>query len=53
MSNDLLYLVQAEHELKLLKAFLANKLARYGGIKHEELENICTMFGITKEGAST
>ncbi len=46
MSEDLLYLVKAEHELNLLKEFLSVKLQRCGGISQSELENICIMFGI-------
>ena len=46
MSEDLLYLVKAEHELELLKNYLAGKLRRYGGISQSELENLCIMFGI-------
>ena len=45
-------LIKEAHEAKMLKQFLANKLSRYGGIKHEELETVCSMFGITKEGDS-
>lgn len=45
-------LVKEAHEAKLLKNFLAAKLTSYGGIKHDELETVCTMFGITKEGDS-
>ena len=45
-------LVKEAHEAKLLKNFLAKKLSEYGGIKHEELKNICTMFGISENGDS-
>lgn len=45
-------LVKEAHEAKLLKNFLAAKLSSYGGIKHDELETVCTMFGIPKEGDS-
>ena len=45
-------LIKEAHEAKMLKQFLANKLSRYGGITHEELVNICVVFGITKEGDS-
>lgn len=47
--EDLLYLVKAEHELGMLKKFLADKLTKYSGITHSELETICTMLGITKK----
>ena len=43
-------LVKEAHEVKMLKQFLAKKLSRYGGITHEELENLCSVFGIAKEG---
>lgn len=33
----------------LLKRLLAERLNRYGGIKHDELELICAMFGIRRE----
>lgn len=46
MSEDLLYLVKAEHELELLKNYLAEKLRSHGGISQSELENICIVFGI-------
>lgn len=46
MSEDLLHLVKAEHELNLLKNFLAGKLHGYCGISHSELENLCMMLGI-------
>lgn len=45
-----LQLIREAHEAKMLKRFLANKLSRYGGITHEELTNLCAVFGITKEG---
>lgn len=45
-------LIKEAHEAKMLKQFLAKKFSRYGGITHEELENLCTVFGITKEGDS-
>ena len=49
---ELHQLAKEAHEAKLLKQFLAKKLSRYGGITHEELENLCAVFGITKEGDS-
>lgn len=42
-------LVNEAHEATLLKRLLAKKLNCYGGIKHDELELICAMFGIEKE----
>lgn len=42
-------LIKEAHEAKLLKNFLASKLTTYGGIKHEELETICKMFGLIIE----
>lgn len=50
--SELFSLIKEAHETKLLKNFLAAKLTSYGGIKHEELENICIIFDITKEGES-
>ena len=50
--NELHSLIKEAHEAKLLKQLMAKKLAKYGGIKHDELENICMMFGINKEGGS-
>lgn len=58
MANDYQYLaesyrlVKAEHEATLFKRLLAEKLRSYRGITREELENICTMFGVTREGDS-
>ena len=48
--HGLFLLIKDAHEAKLLKQLLAKKLAHYGGIKHEELEIICMMFNIPKEG---
>ena len=45
-------LVRAEHEATILKRLLAEKLRSYSGITREELENICTMLGVTREGDS-
>ena len=45
-------LMKAEHETTLLKRLLAEKLRSYSGIPREELENICTMLGVTREGDS-
>lgn len=42
-------LIKEAHEAKLLKQLMAKKLTQYGGIKHDELENICVMFGIIIE----
>ncbi len=42
-------LIKEAHEAKLLKIFLASKLTTYVGIKHDELETICKMFGIIEE----
>lgn len=42
-------LVKEAHEARLLKNFLAGKLTAYCGIKHEELEIVCKMFGIIEE----
>ena len=39
-------LCKAEHELDLLKNFLAGKLRGYCGISHSELINLCMMLGI-------
>lgn len=41
-------LIKEAHEAKLLKRLLAEKLSAYGGIKHEELKVICSMFGVTE-----
>lgn len=46
MSEDLLHLVKAEHELNMLKAFLVAKLTGYCGITHSELQTICIMLGV-------
>lgn len=32
-----------------LLALIANKVKTYGGIKHDELEMLCTLYGIEKE----
>lgn len=45
-------LMKAEHETILLKRLFAEKLRIYSGITREELENICTMLGVTREGGS-
>ena len=50
--NTEMHLIKEAHEAKLLKAFLADKLACYVGIKHDELETVCAMFGISKKGES-
>lgn len=47
--KDLHSLMKEAHEAKLLKMFLADKLTDYRDIKHDEVETICFMFGITKE----
>lgn len=47
--NILLELMNEAHDAALLKRILADKLKRYSGINHAELELICTMFGIEKE----
>lgn len=47
--NILVELINESHDAELLKRILADKLSRYGGIKHDELELICAMFGIEKE----
>lgn len=39
-------LVREAHEARLLKQLMATKLTKYSGIKHDELETICVMFGI-------
>lgn len=49
---ELYGLIKEAHEARLMKQLMKKKLAQYGGIKHDELENICIMFGITKEGDS-
>ena len=36
------------HDAVLLKRILEKKLNGYGGIRHDELELICAMFGIRK-----
>lgn len=46
--KDLHSLMKEAHEAKLLKMFLADKLTDYRDIKHDEVETICFMFGITK-----
>lgn len=50
--KELHQLVKEAHEAKLLKMFLADKLTDYSGIKHDDLETICFMFGITKGDVS-
>lgn len=47
--NYLIDLLNEAHDAVLLKRILEKKLNGYGGIKHDELELICTMFGIRKE----
>ena len=47
--SEVKHLVRTEHELGMLKKFLADKLTKYSGITHSELETICTMLGITKK----
>ena len=42
-------LICEARDAALLKQVLREKLKRYGGIKHEELELICAMFGIQRE----
>lgn len=47
--NLVLALVNEAHDAALLKRILADKLKLgYGGIQQNELELICTMFGIQK-----
>lgn len=47
--NNLLDLMNEAHDAVLLKRILEKKLNGYGGIRHDELELICAMFGIRKE----
>ncbi len=43
-------LVQAKRDADCLKAVLAKQKASYGGMKHEQLEMLCVMFGLKEEG---
>lgn len=43
-------LVKEAHEAQLLKQYLRGALKGYSGISHEELRNICAMFGVGEEG---
>jgi hypothetical protein len=50
MNDNILFeLINEAHDAALLKRILADRLNSYGGIKHDELELICTMFGIRRE----
>ncbi len=51
-SKEFVAYVEAKHEAMLLKRFLAEKLRSYSGITREELENICTTFGVSREDDS-
>lgn len=46
--QDIEMLIAEAHEAKLLKQLLEAKLYGYGGIRHDELEMICAMFGIRR-----
>ena len=39
----------AAQESAMLRRILHQKLKSYGGIKHNELEDICTMLGMIEE----
>jgi hypothetical protein len=43
-------LVKAKRDADCLKAILLQQKESYGGMKHEQLEMICTMFGLKEEG---
>jgi hypothetical protein len=47
--KEMMDLIKEAHEARLLKRLLAKKLNEYGGIKHDELKDICTMFNITED----
>lgn len=50
MSDNIFFdLISEAHDAVLLKRLLGDKLNGYGGIRHDELELICAMFGIRKE----
>ena len=42
-------LVQAKRDADCLKAILLQQKESYGGMKHEQLVMICTMFGLKEE----
>lgn len=42
-------LVAEAQDAKRLKAYLLKKLDSYGGISHNELADICAMFGIERK----
>ena len=42
-------LIEDSSVLNSLLALIANKVKSYGGISHNELEMLCTMYGIEKE----
>lgn len=48
MEEQALEKMNEAHELAMLKRLFKEKLNHYNGITHGELENICTMLGITK-----
>lgn len=51
--NILVELLNEAHDAALLKRILADKLNRYSHITYNELELICTMFGIQREVEET
>ncbi len=42
-------LVSAAKEVKMIRNLLQKKMASYGGIKHNELEDLCAMLGLVEE----
>lgn len=42
-------LVQAKRDAECLKAVLVDAVKRYGGLKQEAVEMLCTMFGLKEE----